>query len=556
MPVPTSELQSVSPTSVIELFELQLVTALHGSADVYRYHSGSSLNLSGVVTWNSNTYTRYPVEADGFEYSGTGQLPQPKLRVSNIAGTITALLLIVNGVTPGNDLIGAKVTRIRTLARYLDAANFPARRNLLLRTDEFDQAAWTKVRSVATASGTIGPFGEPTAKLFREDSTASSTHYVEQTVSGLLSSTAYSFSVYAKPAGRDIVRLELVAGTAYSSTQAGTFDIASDRLLSTTGTPTAAVSDAGNGYAKCSLTATTTGAGSVTVRIYLQAAAGSTTYSGDGASGVTLAAAQLEAGSGSDYQAIGASFSQNPFGTPDPTVEFPREIYYISQKVNENRDYVEFALSAAFDLQGVRAPRRQCIANICQWVYRSTECGYLGTAYFNESDVSVGSAALDVCGKRTSSCRIRFAANSNLSTAGTSSTLNAGSTLASGSQLVSTNGWYRLAMQTDGNLVLYDKSGLVRWSTSTNLAGASRLVMQADGNLVVLRNSDNAVMWASGTVGSGGNRLVLQTDGNAVIYTAANVAVWATDTGNNGEPGNPAVALPYGSFPGVGSYFS
>jgi len=63
---------------------------------------------------------------------------------------------------------------------------------------------------------------------------------------------------------------------------------------------------------------------------------------------------------------------------------------------------------------GVRAPKRQCIANICQWVYRSTECGYTGTNYFDTNDVPVASSANDVCGKRLTSCKLRFGATAEL----------------------------------------------------------------------------------------------------------------------------------------------
>jgi lambda family phage minor tail protein L len=191
----TEELQKVEPSSIIELFELQLVQALHGSTDIYRFHAGvNAKNDGGNIVWAGQAYTAFPVECEGFEYSGNGQLPRPKLRVANVLGTITTVLLAVNAVTPGNDLIGAKVIRRRTLARYLDAVNF---------------------------TGNV-----------------------------------------------------------------------------------------------------------------------------------------------------------NPYGTPDPTAEFPQEIYFISRKVSENRDLVEFELAAVFDLQGVRAPKRQCISNICQWTYKSAECGY------------------------------------------------------------------------------------------------------------------------------------------------------------------------------------
>jgi len=50
----------------------------------------------------------------------------------------------------------------------------------------------------------------------------------------------------------------------------------------------------------------------------------------------------------------------NPFGTPDPTAEFPQEIYKIDRKSAENREVVEFELAAVFDLAGIRAPKRQC----------------------------------------------------------------------------------------------------------------------------------------------------------------------------------------------------
>ena len=112
-------------SSNIELFELQLFSAIHGSNDVYRFHNGSSLNANGQITWRGNGYYRFPIEADGFAYQ-RGQLPRPKLTISNLSSNpnISAILLTVNTTTTGNDLSGAKVTRIRTLAKYIDAINF------------------------------------------------------------------------------------------------------------------------------------------------------------------------------------------------------------------------------------------------------------------------------------------------------------------------------------------------------------------------------------------------------------------------------------------------
>lgn len=312
MTVPVSELQSIAPSAIIELFVLELNASQHGAADTYRFHAGTNLNADGNLVWAGNTYLRFPVEADGFEYSGNGQLPRPKIRVSNVLGTITAILVALP-----NGLEGAKLTRIRTLARYLDAINFPG--------------------------------------------------------------------------------------------------------------------------------------------------------------------------------------NTNPYGTPDPTAALPAEVFYVDRKVIENKTVVEFELASAFDLAGVRVPKRQCVSNICQWEYKATECGYTptgpaarplrehyaafgynesrninsggqfnatyylatypdvaatytsGTAnqhfrnygiwegrsgnatgqfnatyylttypdlnvlvYFNENDQGVSSQSLDICGKRLSSCKARFGATAEL----------------------------------------------------------------------------------------------------------------------------------------------
>ncbi len=119
------EISKINPSSIIELFELELVQAIHGSSQIYRFHNGSSLNANGQITWKGNGYYRFPIQAEGFAYQ-RGQLPRPTLTISNLSSTpnISAILLSVNTTTVGNDLSGAKVTRIRTLAKYIDAINF------------------------------------------------------------------------------------------------------------------------------------------------------------------------------------------------------------------------------------------------------------------------------------------------------------------------------------------------------------------------------------------------------------------------------------------------
>ena len=217
------ELAKINPSAIIELFELRLESALHGSNDVYRFHAGSNADVTGNIVFNSQTYSRVPIKADGFEYTNTGTLPRPTLAISNLSSTISALLLLVNATTAGNDLGGAEVRRIRTLKKYLD--------------------------------------GESAA---------------------------------------------------------------------------------------------------------------------------------------------------------DPNAQFPQEVWFIDRKASETRDVVTFELASKFDLAGQKIPRRQIIANVCQWKYRSSECSYTGSNFFNANGNTVSTLAQDVCGKRVASCKLRFGENGEL----------------------------------------------------------------------------------------------------------------------------------------------
>jgi hypothetical protein len=214
------EIQKLEPSAIIELFVLD-ATSFGG--DTYYFHAGTN-GLRQTLTWQGQEYSPFPVQITGFEFSAGGQLPRPKMLVSNVTGIITALVLAYQ------DLLGAKVIRKRTMLKYLDAVNFPD--------------------------------------------------------------------------------------------------------------------------------------------------------------------------------------SINP--TADPTAEFPDDVYYIDHKTGENKQVVEFDLSASFDVQGIKLPRRQIIQNLCPWKYRSAECSYAGTNYFDKNDVAVGTLAQDVCGKRLSSCEARFGTSAEL----------------------------------------------------------------------------------------------------------------------------------------------
>ena len=94
--------------------------------------------------------------------------------------------------------------------------------------------------------------------------------------------------------------------------------------------------------------------------------------------------------------------------TADPTQEIPPETWFIERKASEDNELVQFELSSALNFGGVMLPRRQIIANVCPWGYRSTECGYTGGPVADVNDAPTSNPSLDDCSKRVSGCKKRF----------------------------------------------------------------------------------------------------------------------------------------------------
>ena len=104
--------------------------------------------------------------------------------------------------------------------------------------------------------------------------------------------------------------------------------------------------------------------------------------------------------------------------------------------------------------------------------------------------------------------------------------LSAGEWLSPGAQLNAGNGHFRAALQTYGNLVVYDDAGAALWSSKTNGVSVSGANLSANGNLSVVR-TDGTSAFASSTSAQHA-RLIMQSDGNLVLY--AGTAVWSTNT--------------------------
>ena len=90
-------------------------------------------------------------------------------------------------------------------------------------------------------------------------------------------------------------------------------------------------------------------------------------------------------------------------------------------------------------------------------------------------------------------------------------------------------------MQTDGNLVERRTAGAVAiWTTGTPGHAGAGLVVQTDGNVVVYPRTGRA-LWSTGTRGAGVT-LSVQDDGNLVVRSSSGRALWASGVDRPAPP--------------------
>jgi lambda family phage minor tail protein L len=103
-----SAVQEFSPGNLVELYVVDL-TVLGGG--VTRW--ANSAHTSTAITFDGDIYTPIAIEAEGFEWNGRGAIPTPTIRLFPSDGIKAAMLAY-------GDLIGGKITRIKTFSRFLD----------------------------------------------------------------------------------------------------------------------------------------------------------------------------------------------------------------------------------------------------------------------------------------------------------------------------------------------------------------------------------------------------------------------------------------------------
>lgn len=116
MALPLSDTQTTETPQLIELWRLDVSRLLPAASTDDRFHyfvdseqvGGQSISFGGI------TYGLVRMQATGFERNSTGKQPRPRLRLDNVVPYYTILAKRYDG------LIGARVSRMRTMSVYLD----------------------------------------------------------------------------------------------------------------------------------------------------------------------------------------------------------------------------------------------------------------------------------------------------------------------------------------------------------------------------------------------------------------------------------------------------
>jgi hypothetical protein len=246
-----------------------------------------------------------------------------------------------------------------------------ARTNLLLRSDDFNDAVWNPGISrnlSVTVNNTTSPSGATDADLLTVGATTT-TYQVLQGGPTLTSGAAYTFSCYLK--ANQVTRVSLYSGNSATYPVDAYFDLTGNGSVTANALGTASIQKLANGWYRCVVTGTAGATAATSIRISPATTGNSRTYVGNSTDSFWAWGAQLEAG----------SFLTSYIPTTTASVVRSADVCSITgsnfsgfYNQSEGAAFVDFSLVSGFSITGRAMP--------LFWVSNNT---------FNET-VRIGSA--------------------------------------------------------------------------------------------------------------------------------------------------------------------
>jgi hypothetical protein len=236
----------------------------------------------GVQSARSFYYnSAYSNEANTYLYS------------TQITGTtqVSAINTLINGLKANN--LWTKMKAV-----YPFVTDY---RNLWSYTNDVTAVNWIRNNFTASANTTTAPDGTLTADTLIEN-TANANHYIANQVAAIsLSNGNCTMSIYAKKIVRDWFAVSLYDGT---TGRIAWFNINNGTIGTVQSGATANISDAGNGWYRCSITMPMSASNINYTSYYGADADNSVVYTGNGVASYYVWGAQLEIGALSTYQPV------------------------------------------------------------------------------------------------------------------------------------------------------------------------------------------------------------------------------------------------------------
>lgn len=197
-----------------------------------------------------------------------------------------------------------------------------ARVNLLTKTEQFDDAAWTKLRSKITQNVAVAPNGASTADKLIEDTTANSSHLMYGGSAAFTRGVSYTMSLYAKAAERSFIQLTTGLNIGGASRWAN-FNLSNGTIGSFGADVTPSIIAVGNGWFRCQIVFTPSATATETLNVAVITSATAVRFeahTGDGTSGIYIWGADLRVANDGvnlpPYQRVNTATDYDTVGFP------------------------------------------------------------------------------------------------------------------------------------------------------------------------------------------------------------------------------------------------